>query len=331
MPAEKINAFIAGTGAYVPDTVLTNRELAGKIRISDRWIYAMTGVRERHLADPAQAASDLGAVAAQRAITDAGIEPADVELIILASSTHDHMATATACVIQEKLGMRNTPAFDVTAGCSGFIYALVAGSQFITAGLYRTVLVIGAEVFSRITDWEDRESCILVGDGAGAAVLRPTSSDRGILAVSLGADGSGLHHLYIPAGGCRTPATAENIAAGMNKVKMDGQEVFRFAMRKLPEVAEQALELAQVEKEDVALIIPHQANRRIIEAAARRMELPIDRFMMNLDRYGNTASASIPMALHEAVKGGRVKSGDIVLLTGFGAGLTWGAVVMRWQ
>ncbi|OPY68229.1 MAG: 3-oxoacyl-(acyl-carrier-protein) synthase 3 [Syntrophorhabdaceae bacterium PtaU1.Bin034] len=331
MPMEKINARIAGVGVCIPDAVLTNHELAGKIDTSDEWIRTMTGIRERHIADPSQATSDLGVLAAERAMAQAGIDRAEVDLIILATMSPDVPVPATACIVQEQLGMKNTPAFDVAAGCSGFIYALVIGSQFIATGLYRTVLVIGAEVLSKITNWGDRGSCIVTGDGAGAVVLRSAEPGEGILSMCLGADGSGLRHLYTPAGGTRMPVTAENIAANMHKVKMDGQEVFRFAMRMLPEVLEQALELAKIAREDVALIIPHQANLRIIDAAARRMDLPMEKFMVNIDRYGNTSAASIPIGLHEALANGRIKKGDVVVLAGFGAGLTWGAVVMRWH
>lgn len=331
MPNEKINALIAGVGIGIPDAVLTNQDLAEKMGTTEEYIHTMTGIRERHIADSTQATSDLGVVAAERAMTHAGINRADVDLIIVATLSPDLLVPATACIIQEQLGMKSTPAFDVAAACSGFIYALVVGSQFIATGLYRTILIVGAEVFSRIVNWEDLPSCIVVGDGAGAVVLRPTLPGHGILSMCLGADGSGLKHLYIPAGGTRMAVTAENIAANMHKAKMDGQEVFRFAMRMLPEVTEQALEMAKISKEEVALIIPHQANLRIIEAAARRMDLPMDRFMVNVDRYGNTSAASIPIALHEALETGRIKPGDVVVLTGFGAGLTWGAVVMRWQ
>jgi 3-oxoacyl-[acyl-carrier-protein] synthase-3 len=330
MPIEKINAIISGVGVCIPDGVLTNHDLAIMMDTSDDWIQTMTGIRERHIVDPAQATSDLGAAAAQQAMIRAGIDRTDVDLIIVATMSPDLLVPATACIIQEQLGMKNTPAFDVSAGCSGFIYALVVGSQFISAGLYRTVLVIGAETNSRIANWEDRGSCIVIGDGAGAVVLQRALPEHGILSMCLGADGSGVKYLYTPAGGTRTVVNAENIAANMHKVKMDGQEVFQFAMRMLPKVTEQALEMANISREEVALIIPHQANLRIIEAAARRMDMPMDKFMVNLDRYGNTSSASIPIALHEALEKGRIKKGDVVVLTGFGAGLTWGAVVIRW-
>ncbi len=330
MVNEKINAFIAGVGVCIPDTVLTNYDLARTMDTSEEWIRTMTGIRERHIIDPEQATSDLGVVAAQQAMIQAEINHADVDLIITATMSPDLPVPATACIIQEQLGMKNTPAFDVSAGCSGFIYALVTGAQFISTGLYGTVLVIGADANSRIANWEDRGSCIVVGDGAGAVVLRPALPEKGILSMRLGADGSGVKHLHIPAGGSRMAVTAENIAANMHKVKMDGQEVFQFAMRMLPKVTEEAIEMAGISKDEVALIIPHQANLRIIEAAARRMDLPMDKFMINLDRYGNTSSASIPIALDEALKTNRIKPGDVVVLTGFGAGLTWGAVVIRW-
>jgi len=330
MSAEKTNAHIYGIGVCIPDTVLTNNDLAKMVDTSDEWICTMTGIRQRHIAGPDQATSDLGTVAAQRAMDQAGVDRADIDLIIVGTMSPDLPTPSTACIIQERLGMKNTPAFDVAAGCSSFIYALVAGNQFISTGMYRTVLIIGAEAASKITNWDDRGSCIVIGDGAGAVVLRSCPPGRGILSMRLGADGSGVKHLYTPAGGTRTALTAENIAANMHKVKMDGQEVFRFAMKMLPEVTEQALEMAGVKKEEVALIVPHQANLRIIEAAARRMDLPMEKFMVNLDRYGNTSSASIPIALHEALETGRINQGDVVVLTGFGAGLTWGAVVLKW-
>jgi 3-oxoacyl-[acyl-carrier-protein] synthase III len=331
MADERTGASIAGTGTCIPETVLTNRDLARKIKTTEQYIQTMTGIEERHIIGPSQATSDLGVVAAERAIIQAGIERADVDLIIVATLSPDLLVPATACIIQERLGMKNVPAFDVSAACSGFVYGLVVGSQFLATRFYRTVLVIGAEAFSRVTNWEDLESCIVVGDGAGAVVLRPAAPGHGILSMCLGADGSGVKHLYIPAGGARMEVTAENIAAHMHKAKMHGQEIFQFAMRTLPRVIEQALEMARISREEVALVIPHQANLRIIEAAARRMDLPMDKFMVNIDRYGNTSSASMPIALHEALQTGRIKPGDVVVLASFGAGLTWGAVVMRWK
>ncbi len=326
-----LKAGIAGVGVCLPDRVLTNDELATMVDTSDAWIRERVGVRERRIADAAQAASDLGAVAAARAIGHAGVAAEEVDLVIVATATPDTLFPATACIIQDKLRLKNAAAFDLAAGCSGFVYALAAGSRFVESGLYRTVLVVGAEVLSKVTDWSDRETCILLADGAGAVVLRPAAPGYGILAVKLGADGSGGRYLRRPAGGSRLPHTLKTLAAKLDKLQMDGQEVFRFAIKALPEATLQALAAAGLGKEDVALVIPHQANRRIIEAAARRLELPMEKFMINLDRYGNTSSASVPIALHEALESGRLQDGDIVALTAFGAGLTWGSAILRWQ
>ena len=238
---------------------------------------------------------------------------------------------ATACIIQELLQLKNAAAFDISAGCTGFVYALSVGRQFIASGVYQTVLIIGTEVISRVVDWDDPETCILFGDGAGAVVLQPTAPGYGLLAAKLGADGSGGKHLLMPAGGTRLPNTPQTLAEKLNKLHMNGMEVFRFAVKILPKVTLQALAAARLSMEDVSLIIPHQANRHIIEAAARRLDLPMEKFMLNLDRYGNMSAASVPVALCEAVESGRVKNGDVVVLTAFGAGLTWGSVVLRWK
>ncbi len=330
MSDEKINARIAGVGVCIPDTVLTNNDLSKMIDTSDEWILARTGIRERRIAAPDQATSDLSIAAAKQAMLNSDVESQDIDLIIVGTMSPDLLTPSTACIVQAGLGIKNVPAFDISAGCSGFIYALVTGCQYIASGLYRTVLVIGAEVVSRIANWQDRGSCIVIGDGAGAVVLKAAPSGHGIISMCLGADGSGVKHLYAPAGGTRMPVTVENIVSNMHKVKMDGQEVFKFAMLMLPKTTEKALQMAGISKDEVALIIPHQANLKIIEAAARFMNLPLDKFMINVDRYGNTSSASIPIALYEALQTGRINTGDIVVMTGFGAGLTWGSVVMRW-
>ena len=330
MANKKNNAGIIGIGVCLPEKVLTNADLTRIIDTNDEWIRERTGIRERRIAEESQAASDLGVIAAQRALAQAGVSADEVELIIVATATADMQFPSTACIIQERLGLKNTPAFDVTAGCTGFIYALTIGNQFIANGFYRTVLVIGTEVLSKVTNWTDRETCILLADGAGAAVLRPAEPGYGILAMKLGADGAGGKDLLLPAGGSRMPVTPELIEANQNKLQMNGSEVFKFAMKMLPEVTEQALMLADLRKEEIDLIVPHQANIRIIEAAARRLDLPMEKFMVNLDRYGNTSSASIPIAMNEALENGRIKSGDVLVLTGFGAGLTWGSIVMRW-
>ena len=325
-----ISAGIIGVGMYAPEKVLTNAELAGMLNITEEWIEAMSGIKERHIAAPSQAASDLGTVAAQRALARAGVSSDEVDLIIVSTSTPDMQFPSTACIIQERLGIKNVPAFDLTAVCSGFVYALTVGAQFIANEFYRTVLVIGTEAVSRVINWSDKDTCMLIGDGAGAVVLRQVPSGYGILSAKLGADGSGASFMMVPAGGSRKPATAEVIEQKMNKIQMNGSEVFKFAMKKLPEVTEQALELANLHTEDLKLIIPHQANRRIIEAAARRMDLPLEKFMVNVERYGNTSSATIPIALHEALETGRIESGDLIALTGFGGGLAWGSLIMRW-
>ena len=325
-----INAGIIGVGMYAPEKVLTNAELARMLNTTEEWIEAMSGIKERHIAAPSQATSDLGTIAAQRALARAGVSPDEVDLIIVSTSTPDMQFPSTACLIQERLGVKNIPAFDLTAVCSGFVYALTVGAQFIANEFYRTVLVIGTEVVSRVINWSDKDTCMLIGDGAGAVVLRQVPSGYGILSAKLGADGSGASFMMVPAGGSRKPATAEVIEQKMNKIQMNGSEVFKFAMKKLPEVTEQALELANLHTEDLKLIIPHQANRRIIEAAARRMDLPLEKFLLNVEHYGNTSSATIPIALHEALETGRIESGDLIALTGFGGGLTWGSLIMRW-
>ena len=322
---------ITGIGYYLPEKILTNAMLSDRDDISEDWIQPRTGIRERRVAADAEATSDLGAAAARKAMQNAGVTADEIDLIIVATGTADMQFPSTSCIIQDLLQLKNAAAFDMTAGCTGFIYALVAGSHFISSGFYQTVLVIGAEVISRIIDWEDRETAILFGDGAGAVVLQPATPGYGLLSAKLGADGSGGKHLHMPAGGTRLPNTPQTLAEKLNKLKMNGQEVFRFAVKILPKVTLQALAAAGLSKEDVSLIIPHQANQHIIEAAARRLDLPIDKFMLNLDRYGNMSAASVPVALCEAVEAGRVKNNDVVVLTAFGAGLTWGSVVMRWK
>ena len=330
MAGEKINTRIAGIGVYVPEAILTSEALAKKFNVSVEHIQSRSGVRERHIADETQATSDLAVIAAQRALLDAGIDSGDVDMIILSTLCPDFMTTSAAPIVQEKLRMKNAAAFDLNIACSGFVYAVTIGSQFIASGMYKNVLVVCAELFSRLINREDFDFAILAGDGAGAVVLQPGMEGHSILSMYLGADGSGFDNIYVPAGGTRLELTVDNVAANMHKVRMKGLEVFMFGMTILPESTEKALSMAGLKMEDVALIIPHQANIRIIQAAARRMGLPMDKFMINLDRYGNTSSASIPIALDEAVKTGRIKPGDVVVLTGFGAGLAWGSIVMRW-
>ena len=330
MPRERINAAIFGVGCYLPNKVLTNEELAQMLSIDAEWIEQRTGIKQRRIAAASQAASDLGLVAAERALAQAGISADKVDLIIVATSTGDMQLPATACIIQERLGLKNVPAFDLSAACTGFVYALTVGAQFIANEFYRTILVIGVDLGSGILNWSDQNTSILLADGAGAVLLGPAKPGYGFVAMQIGADGAGSGSVLIPAGGSRTPVTPEIIAAQLNKVCMDGYEVFTFAMKKMAEVTEQALASAGIRKEDVHMLIPSQANIRIIEAATRLLEFPMKKVMANLEKYGNTMAASIPIALCEALEGGRIKPGDIIVLTGVGAGETWGAIVMRW-
>ncbi|WP_371731888.1 beta-ketoacyl-ACP synthase III [Thermaerobacter sp. PB12/4term] len=321
---------IAGIGACVPPVVVTNDHLAEVVETDDEWIRTRTGIRQRRVADPDTATSDLAEVAARRALEEAQVRPEQVDLIIVATVTPDMPFPSTACLLQDRLGATRAAGFDLEAACSGFVYALAAGAQFVAAGLYDTVLVVGAETLSKIIDWSDRRTCVLLGDGAGAAVLRPAAPGEGILGLYLGADGSGGDLLKQPAGGSRLPASPETVARGLHYVQMNGREVFKFAVKTMGDAAQAALAQAGLRFEDVDLYIPHQANYRIIESSARRFDLPLDRVVVNIDRYGNTSAASIPVALDEALSAGRVRAGQTVLLVAFGGGLTWGAAVVRW-
>ena len=300
------------------------------LSIDAEWIEQRTGIKQRRIADASQAASDLGVIAAERALAQAGISANEVDLIIVATTSGDMQTPSTACIIQERLGIKNIPAFDLVSACSGFIYALTVGAQFIANEFYRTLLVIGVDLGSKALNWSDRDTCILLADGAGAVLLRPAQPEYGFLAMQIGADGSGSRYLQVPAGGSRMPVTPEIIEAKLHKVCMNGYEIFTFAIKKIAEVTEQALAAAGIRKEDVHMLIPSQANLRIIEAAARLLEFPMEKVMVNLDKYGNTTAASIPIALCEAVKEGRINPGDIIVLTGVGAGMAWGSIVMRW-
>ena len=310
--------------------MLTSDELARSLSIDAEWIRQRTGINERRIASASQAASDLGTAAAEKALAQAGISADELDLIIVATTSGDMQTPSTACIIQERLGVKNIPAFDLAAACSGFIYALTVGAQFIANEFYRTILVIGVDLGSGILNWSDQNTSILLADGAGAVLLGPAKPGYGFVAMQIGADGAGSGSVLIPAGGSRTPVTPEIIAAQLNKVCMDGYEVFTFAMKKMAEVTEQALASAGIRKEEVHMLIPSQANLRIVEAAARLFEFPMEKVMTNLNRCGNTIAASIPIALDEAVADDRINSGDIIVLTGVGAGTTWGAIVMRW-
>jgi 3-oxoacyl-[acyl-carrier-protein] synthase-3 len=330
-------ATITGLGLYAPERVLTNRELETIVDTTDQWIVERTGIRERRIASPDQATSDLAVPAALEALRVANLSPSDLDLIIVATCTGDMGSfPATAAIVQECLGAKKAAAFDVAAVCSGFVYALDVAAQYVETGRYSRILVIGAEVMSRILDWTDRNTCVLFGDGAGAVIVQAAegaeaeSSDEGILGSILGTDGSGVCLLNVPAGGTRNPLTPALIEQHQQYMTMDGKAVYRFAIEIMGESALQALESVGLTAGEVDLFIPHQANIRIITAAARRLDLSMDKVFVNVDRYGNTSAASVPLAMVEAWKAGRIKPGSIIVTVGFGAGLTWGANVIRW-
>lgn len=304
---------IAGLGSYVPEKILTNADLERMVDTSDEWIRTRTGISTRHIAAKNQSTSDLACEAAKAALDDAGMEAADLDLIIVATCTPDMLFPATACILQEKLGIKGVAAFDLEAACSGFIYGLAVGAQFIAAGIYENVLVVGAETLSRIVNWQDRNTCILFGDGAGAVVLKPAENGRGFLSFHLGADGAGADLLKLAAGGAAMPASAETIAQGKHFLHMNGNEVFKFAVRVMGDAAEKCLNKAGISKEEISFVVPHQANMRIVDAAMRRLDLPLEKAFINLDRYGNMSSASIPVALNELYRANRLTNGDILL------------------
>lgn len=326
----KVRAGIAGLGVGIPHEVVTNHDLEKRIDTTDEWIVTRTGIRERRIAPPEIATSDLAAQAAVQALQNAGRTAEEVDLIVVATATPDMPWPSTACLVQAKIGASRAAAFDLNAVCSGFVYALWTASQAVETGAYRCVLVIGADILSRQVNWEDRATCVLFGDGAGAVVLTPVEEPYGVLSGVLGADGTGAPLLHVPAGGTREPLSAEVIAQKRHTIQMRGREVFKFAVTIMGEVSVQALEKAGIAPEEVSLFIPHQANIRIIQAAAERLNLPMERVFVNVDRYGNTSAASIPIALYEAWASGRLRKGDVVVVVGFGAGLTWGACVIRW-
>lgn len=314
---------IVGTGSYLPEKVLTNRELENLVDTSDEWIVIRTGIKQRHIAGEDEKASDLALQASLRALEAAELSAQDIDLIVLATTTPDQIFPSTACVLQAKLGIRNCPAFDVQAVCSGFVYALGCADAMVRSGSYRNALVVGAEIYSRILDWSDRGTCILFGDGAGAAVL--TASDAaGIFSIHLHADGAYRDMLAVPG------SVSKGEVWGRPYLVMDGQAVFKFAVNALEEAALEALAANKMQPRDVSWLIPHQANIRIIDALAKKLGIGMDRVVATVDRHGNTSAASVPLALDLAVRDGRVKDGDIVLLEGVGGGFTWGSALLRW-
>jgi 3-oxoacyl-[acyl-carrier-protein] synthase-3 len=321
---------IAGMGRSIPPRVVTNAEIERLVDTSDEWVRARTGIRERRVAAEGVATSDLAVEAAQEALRDAGVSADDIDLIIVGTASPDMLFPATACLVQDRLGARRAGAFDASAACSSWAYAVAMGHAAIAAGTADTVLVVGAEALSRITDWTDRDTCVLFGDAAAAVVLRPCDPGLGFLAFHLGSDGSRGSLICLPGGGSRLPASAETVARRDHYIKMNGREVYKFAVRAIPRAIAHVAAAAGVAVEDVDCFVPHQANIRIIEAAAQRLGQPMSKFFVNVERYGNTSSASVPVALYEAVEQGRIRAGHLVIFVAFGGGLTWGAATMRW-
>ncbi|MCS6285608.1 MAG: ketoacyl-ACP synthase III [Nitrospira sp.] len=324
-----MKARITGTGSYAPSRIMTNAELERMVATSDEWIRERTGIRERHIAAAGEACSDLAVQAGRRALEAAGIAAADLDMILVATCSGDYPLPATACLVQHQLGATKAAACDLSAACCGFVYALSVADAYVRTGM-RHVLVIGSEVMSAITDWTDRNTCILFGDGAGAAVVSASEGERGILSTHLRSDGSLCELIAVPGGGSRLPPSEKVVAERTNFIKMKGNETFKVAVRTLEEIARETLAANRLTVEDLDLYVPHQANVRILKGVMDRLGLPIEKVMLNLERYGNTSAASIPIALDEAVRAGRVQDGSLVMLGAFGAGLTWASALIRW-
>ena len=322
-------AAITGLGAYLPERVLTNADIEKLVETTDEWIRTRTGIRERRIAAKEQATSDLALPAAQEALKNAGLTPQDLDLIIVATTSPDMIFPSASCFLQAKLGA-SCGAFDLAAACSGFAYALSVAEGFVKSGIYRHILVVGAETISRFINWKDRGTCVLFGDGAGAAVVSRSKDGHGILASYLGADGTQSEILQIPAGGSKIPPSAESIANGQHYIRMDGPALFKIAVKTMEQAVLKVLEHEKLQVKDIACLIPHQANNRILQAVAERLKIAPEKVFINVDRYGNMSSASTVVGLYEAVKSGVVKKGDYVVLVAFGGGLTWGASLIKW-
>ena len=323
-------AVISGTGMSVPDRVMTNHDLEKMVNTSDEWITTRTGISERRIAGAGDSLSQYCVAASRRAFEAAGVTPSEIDLVVLATVTPDMPIPATACTLQYELGCRNAPAFDLAAGCSGFLYAQSVAKQFLLTARLRNILVVGAELLSKFVDWQDRTTCVIFADGAGAVVMSQGQSPRGVLATALHTDGSMADYICMPGGGVLHPPGQAMIDQRLHYIRMRGNETFKMAVRCIEEVCREVLDAARLSASDVDWFVPHQANRRILDAVVQRLGIPDERCYINVNRYGNTSSASIPIALDEAVRSGEIKSGDIVLMAAFGAGLTWGASVVRW-
>ena len=324
-------AHIIGWGKFVPPNVLTNEDLAKTVDTTDQWIRERTGIGARHIASSKETTAMMAVHAARDAIEVADVNPVDIDLVIVATATPEYPFPATACLVQNALGAERAGAFDLEAGCSGFMYALATATGMIRGGMYNTILVVGSETLSRIVDWNDRGTCVLFGDGAGAFVLRGSDEPGGVLASVLGSDGSGGELLMVPAGGSKHPAGPETVLSKMHTIKMNGREVYRFATRVMASASKQVAELAGWSLDKIDLFIPHQANVRIIDSAAKALKLPPEKVFVNLERYGNTSAASIPIAMCEAIDAGKIKPGDHLVMVGFGAGLTWASCAIQWS
>ncbi len=326
----QLRSRIAGTGSYVPGKILSNSDIKKMVDTSDEWIIERTGIKERRIVRSKEAASDLGLEASKRALHEAGVKPRELDTIIVATMSGDMPMPSTASIIQGKLGAKNASAFDMNAACSGFLYGLSVADSFIRSRNSKKVLLIGVEVNSKFIDWRDRSTCVLFGDGAGAVVMKPTTTRRGVLSTHLHSDGNLWDLICLPGGGSRNPVSKESVRRGLHFIKMKGNETFRVAVRTLEKLALSTLKANKIKPSQLSMLIPHQANLRIIKALARRLKLPMNKVVVNLDKYGNTSSASIPIALDDAVRTGRVRKGDYILLEAFGSGLTWASALLRW-
>ena len=331
MTAKLCNAGILGTGFYVPEKIMTNADLEKIVETSDEWIVERTGIKERRIAEDNQPMSDLALRAAKAALADAGVAAEDLDLIIVATLTSDRIIPSTACMIQNLLGAKHAAAFDLSAACSGFAYAASVAAQFIETGAYKKALVIGAETLSKYINWEDRNTCVLFGDGAGAAVLGQVEEGYGILSFDLGSDGSGGDAIQIPSSGSLMPVSKESIDQKLNLIHMNGRDVFKFAVKAMGKTVKNSLAKIDMPQEKIDWLVPHQANILIIESAAKRLSMPMDKVIVNIHKYGNMSAACIPIALAEAAAAKRFKKGDIIALSGFGAGLTWASCIIRWS
>jgi 3-oxoacyl-[acyl-carrier-protein] synthase-3 len=328
--AEVKQIKIIGTGSYLPEKILTNKDLEKMVDTTDEWITKRSGIKERHIAADNQATSDLGLEAAKRAIENAKIDKNTIDCIIFGTVTPDTLFPSTAIYVQKALGLAGVPAFDISAACSGFIYGLAIAQGFINNGSHKRILVLGGETLSKVTNWEDRATCVLFGDGVGAAVVEESNDDSGIVSIYLGGDGNMSNLLYQPAGGSRIPATEESVKNKLHTIHMEGNEVYKHAVNAMAEAAKRALEMAGMTGEDITYFIPHQANIRIIETTAKFVNVPMEKVFVNIDRTANTSAGTIPTALDEMNRKGMLKKGDIILIDAFGAGFSWGAAVIRW-